>query len=121
MGFRLQESWREDIITGLNKASFREAIIFAVGRAANCQAQKAAEKSSDDSTPGKSKDDRKWNTWMTEFHDMLRARLRFSGVLLSYSICENDDPEPGEHQTYKEKCKLRRPQRSQVMIQLQES
>ena len=68
------------------------------------QAQKAAEKSSDDSTPGKLKDDRKCNKWITAFHDMLRAILGVSGVLLSYIIRENDDPEPGDHQTYKEKC-----------------
>ena len=48
-------------IAGLNKSSFRKAILFAAGRGAICQAQKAAEKSSDDSTPGKLKDDRKWN------------------------------------------------------------
>ena len=71
---------------------------------ANCQAQKAAEKSSDDSTPGKLKYDRKWNEWITAFHDMLRERLGVSGVLLSYIIRENDDPEPGDHQTYEEKC-----------------
>ena len=40
-------------IASLNKASFREAILFAVGRAANREAQKAAEKSSDNTTPGK--------------------------------------------------------------------
>ena len=91
-------------IAGLKKASFREAILFAAGRAANCQAQKAAEKSSDDSNPGKLKYDRKWNTWITAFHDMLRARLGVSGVPLSYIIRENDDPEPRDHQTYKEKC-----------------
>ena len=91
-------------IAGLNKASFREAILFAAGRAANRQAQKAAEKSSDDSTPGKLKDDRKWNMHTTEFHDMLQARLGVSGVPLSYIILENYDPEPGDHQTYEEKC-----------------
>ena len=79
-------------IAGLNKASFREAIIFATGRAANRQAQKAAEKSSDDSTPGKLKYDRKWNTWITTFNDMLWSRLGVSGVPLSYIIRENDDP-----------------------------
>ena len=88
-------------IAGLNKASFREAILFAAGRTANCQAQKAAEKSSDNSTPGKLKDDCKWNTWITAFHDMLRARLGVSGVPLSYIIRESDDPEPGDNQTYK--------------------
>ena len=90
-------------VAGLNKAIFREAILFAAGRAANHQAQKAAEKSSDDTTPGKLKDDRKCNTWITAFHDMLRVRLGVSGVPLSYIIRESDDPEPGYHQTYKEK------------------
>ena len=91
-------------IAGLNKASFREAILFAAGRADNRAAQKAAEKSSDDTTPGKLKDDCKWNTWITEFHDMLREILGVSGVLLSYIICESDGPEPGYHQTYEETC-----------------
>ena len=71
---------------GFKKASFREAILFAAGRAANCQAQKAADKSSDDSTPGKLKDDCKWNMWITACYDMLRERLGVSGVPLSYII-----------------------------------
>ena len=81
-------------IAGLNKASFHEAILFSAGHAANCQAQKAAQKSSDDSTTGKLKDDRKWNTWITAFYDMLQARLGVSGVPLSYIIRENDDRNP---------------------------
>ena len=44
-------------IAGFKKASFRKAILFAAGRAANCAAQKAAYKSSDNTTPGKLKDD----------------------------------------------------------------
>ena len=91
-------------IAGVNKASFREAILFAVGRAANREAQKAAEKSSDDSTPVNLKDDCKWNKWITEFHDMLWVILGVSGVPLSYIIRESNDPEPGDHQTYEEKC-----------------
>ena len=79
-------------IAGLNKASFREAILFATGRAANRQSQKAAEKSSDNSTPGNLKDDRKWNTWITAFHDMLQAILGVSGVPLIYIIRESNDP-----------------------------
>ena len=35
---------------------------------------------------------------------MLRARLCVSGFLLSYIIRESDDPEPGDHQTYEDKC-----------------
>ena len=35
---------------------------------------------------------------------MLQARLGVSGVPLSYIICESDDPEPGDHQTYEKKC-----------------
>ena len=91
-------------IAGWNKASYREAILFAAGRAANCAAQKAAEKSSDNTATEKLKDDRNWNMWITAFHDMLRARLGVSGVPLSYIICESDEPEPGFHQTYEEKC-----------------
>ena len=91
-------------IAGLNRASFREAILFAAGRTANREAHKAAEKLSDDTTPGKFKDDRKWNTWITALRDMLQARLGVSGVPLCYIIRESDDPEPGYHQTYKEKC-----------------
>ena len=48
-------------IAGLNKASFREDILFTVGCAANHEAQKATKKSSDNTTPGNLKDDRKWN------------------------------------------------------------
>ena len=91
-------------IAGLNKASFREAILFSAGRAANHKAQKAAEKSSEDKTPGKLKDDRNWNTWITAFRDMLRARLGVSGIPLCCIIRESGDPEPGYHQTYEEKC-----------------
>ena len=35
---------------------------------------------------------------------MLRARQGVSCVPLSYIIRENDDLEPGDHQTYEEKC-----------------
>ena len=81
-------------IAGLNKAIFREDILFAAGCAANRKAQKAIEKSSDNTTPGNLKNDRKWNTWITAFYDMLRAILGVSGVPLSYIIGVSDVPEP---------------------------
>ena len=49
-------------IAHLSKTSFREAILFAAGRAANRESQKAAEKSSDNTNPVKLDDDCKWNT-----------------------------------------------------------
>lgn len=58
-----------------------------------------------EAAPGKLKDERKWNDWISGFKNMLSALFGVTGIPLSYVIRDNDLPDhKAEHDTFMQKC-----------------
>ena len=82
-------------IDDLDEASFRAALGVAVQRSTiRKQEAKVARSVSSKASPGKLKDDRKWNEWITGFENMLLTIFGVNRVTLSYVVRENHEPTP---------------------------
>ena len=80
-------------INEIDEASFRAALGVAAQRSTiQKQEAKNASSVSSKASPGKLKDDRKWNEWITGFENMLSKILGVNGVALSYVVRENPKP-----------------------------
>ena len=74
-------------IDDLDEASFRAGLGVAAQRSTiRKQEAKDASSVSSEASPGKLKDDRKWNEWITGFENMLSTILGVNGVPLSYVV-----------------------------------
>ena len=92
-------------IDDLDEASFRAALGFAAQRSTiRKQEAKYASSVSSKASPGKLKDNRKWNKWITGFENMLSTILVVNWVPLSYVVRENPEPTPEGHNTFVQKC-----------------
>ena len=80
-------------IEDIDEASFRDALgVLAQRSTISKQEEKYASSVSSEEYPGKLKDDRKWNEWITGFDNMLSTILGVNGVTLSYVVTENPEP-----------------------------
>ena len=71
----------------LDEASFRATLRVAAQRLTiRKQEAKDASSVSSKASPGKLKDDRKWNEWITGFENMLSTILGVNSVPLSYVV-----------------------------------
>ena len=79
-------------INNLDEASFSDALGVAA-QSSTTQKQEAKDASSVSSkaSPGKLKDYRKWNEWITRFENMLLYILGVNGVPLLYVVRENPE------------------------------
>ena len=92
-------------IDDLDEAYFRAALGVSSQRSTiRKQEAKDASSASSKASPGKLKDDRKWNEWITRFKNMLSMILGVNGVPLSYVVRENPKPKPKGHDTFVQKC-----------------
>ena len=92
-------------IDDLDEASFRDTLGVAT-QSSTIRKQEAKDASSisSEASPGKLKDDRKWNEWITGFENMLSTILGVNGVPLSYVVRENPEPTPKGRGTFVQKC-----------------
>ena len=90
---------------GLNQATFREELIVAANRADIRKIEAASASSiSSEASPGKLKDERKWNNWVVGLENMLSSIPGVRGVPLTYVIRSNVNPDPDGHDTFVQKC-----------------
>ena len=91
-------------IDDLDEASFRAALGVAAHRSTiQKQDVKYATSVSSKAFPGKLKDNRKWNEWITGFENMLSTILGVNEVPLSYVVKENPEPTPEGHESFVQK------------------
>jgi len=92
-------------LEGLTQESFKAAISIAAQRAdIRKKETKDASSVSSEALPGKLKDDKKWQEWITGFENMLSTLLSVNGVPLLYVIREKEEAEPEGHNTFVQKC-----------------
>ena len=92
-------------LEGLTQESFKAAISIAAQRAdIRKKEAKDASSVSSEASPGKLKDDKKWQEWITGFENMLSTLLGVNGVPLLYVIREKEEAEPEGHNTFVQKC-----------------
>ena len=88
----------------LDEASFRAALGVAAQRPTiRKQEEKDASSVSIEASPGKLKDNRKWNKCILGFENMLSTILGVIGVPLSYRVRENPEPTPEGCDTFVQK------------------
>jgi len=92
-------------LDGLTQESFKAAISIAAQRA-DIRKKEAKDTSSvsSEASPGKLKDNKKWQEWITGCKNMLSTLLGVSGVPLLYVIREKEKAEPEGHNTFVQKC-----------------
>jgi hypothetical protein len=79
----------------LTQESFKAAISRAAQRAdIRKKEAKDASSVSSEASPGKLKDNKKWQEWITGFENMLSTLLGVNGVPLLYVIREKEEAEP---------------------------
>jgi len=108
-GYRtLLESANFPTLEGLTQESFKAAISIAAHRAdIRKKEAKDASSVSSEASPGKLKDDKKWQEWITGFKNMLLTLLGVNGVPLLYVIHvirEKEEAEPEGHNMFVQKC-----------------
>jgi hypothetical protein len=88
-------------LEGLTQDSFKAAISIAAQRA-DIRKKEAKDTSSvsSEASPGKLKDNKKWQEWITGFENMLLTLLGVNGVPLLYVIREKEEAEPEGHNTF---------------------
>jgi len=92
-------------LDGRTQESFKAAISIAAQRAdIRKKEAKDASSASSEALPGKLKDDKKWQEWITGFENMLSTLLGVNGVPLLYVIREKEEAEPEGHNTFVQKC-----------------
>ena len=85
-------------LEGLTQESFKAAISIAAQRAdIRKKEAKDASSVSSEALPGKLKDDKKWQEWITGFENMLSTLLGVNDVPLLYVIREKEETEPVQH------------------------
>ena len=89
----------------LDKEYFKRAIAVAAQRSLiRDKESKDASAVSEEASPGKLKDERKWTDWIAGFENMLSTILGVNGVPLSYVIREKEATKPEGHNTLVQKC-----------------
>jgi hypothetical protein len=102
---------RDPTLNGLDQHTFREALKIAAQRA---EIRKEESDSSDlmfkEASPGKLKDEKKWDVWILQLTTMLSMKHGVLGVPLSYVIRTEEAPIEGEHyDTFVEESVARAP------------
>lgn len=81
-------------LDGLDEDSFRAALIVAADRATvRKEEASTSETIAREASPGKLKDERKWDIWAPAFENMLSTMPGVMGVPLAYVIREDETPE----------------------------